>query len=377
MQFKEYFIRNFVLPKVITSNEPGRITSYSTSRYGPGRSMFRLCYGFEDLFVALQVASTKELGRVKSEELWYRIGKTFGMRHLSFSGKSKIPKMLIPDVLTFIFRGFQSSGFSVAERIEYDPAERSLVLTGPDNAICRKTGQGEVSAGVVSAIMSRLLAEDIEATKVSCSKRGKYCRIVSNRDIPVKHKVEDLERYLPKDGYQLNFRDMAYQGTYDSFEKLVEFKRIVFKGNRYFLSAYGLIYIEVGFFDIIYMIYDEYGLADVYDRTVRDSAARIVRELSKQTEDRRRYVCNLLSALGWGIPSISDTGKGHTVTILSPPYSGIGFHYLPQFMCGAVSALGGRKEVLERVRFDPISNSLRMITRFSRNPTQGRIADVK
>lgn len=347
--FKSYFFNRFLLPKVIIHNEPGRIISKTTQRYGRKSSRIRVMYAFEDNCVDLQLASSKKLGLKKSEEMWYKIGKSFVTRHLNFSGKKKIPKLFQEEIVRFILGAFHSSGLSLAQNIRFDKRKMEMELHGNNNSVCRKNGMGDIFAGIISGLSSFVFDKNIEADMLECCQSKKFCHVISKPIIKKKF-IPKLELIKVEPDYnKLNFKPTNQRAP--TFSDFVKFKKIEFKDEKYQFLDETLLYMEISFFDIIYYYFKEYGIEDLYEPTIKESAKNKVDIFSKKNTCTIKFVCDMLSAFGWGIVTIKKNNNKLKVHITNPPYTRFNYHFLPAFVAGAIESIEKRKLKIDSLKY--------------------------
>lgn len=335
--FKSYFFNRFLLPKVIIHNEPGRIISKTSQRYGRKSSQIRVMYAFEDNCVDLQTASIKKLGIKKSEEMWYKIGKSFVTRHLNFSGKKKIPKLFQEEIVRFILGAFHSSGLSLAQNIRFDRNKMEIELHGNNNSVCRKNGMGDIFAGIISGLSSFVFDRNIEADMLECCPKKKFCHVISKPIIKKKF-IPNLDLIKVEPDYsKLNFKLTNQRAP--TFSDFVKFKKIEFKDEKYQFLDETLLYMEISFFDIIYYYFKEYKIEGIYEQTIKNSARLKIDSYSKNNTINRKFVCDMLSAFGWGIVSIKKINGGNKIHITNPPYTRFGYNFLPAFIAGAIESI--------------------------------------
>lgn len=181
---KDYLFNKLFFPKVVKIDKPGIIYTISDRKFGNPGARKRIIWHFEDIVVNLILETVKELGKKKTQELWYKIGKDVGTRYLLLAKIKPLPLFILNHVIVYIFQSLKAGGFSLAEDIKYNSKKRSLVLRGNNNIICRKT-KICTAEGIISALFSFLNKENIEA-EAKCENCPNGCLVVANKNIKEK-----------------------------------------------------------------------------------------------------------------------------------------------------------------------------------------------
>ncbi len=115
---KRYLFDKLFFPKVAIIDRPGIIINKTISRFGKEGVKTRVIYNFEDIAVNLYLETVKKLGKKKTDNLWYKIGKESGIRYFLFAKNKKIPPVLL---LPIIEHTFNSAGFAFCRKYKIQP----------------------------------------------------------------------------------------------------------------------------------------------------------------------------------------------------------------------------------------------------------------
>lgn len=228
-----YFFEKLVFPKVYLIDSPGIIITKYSKHYGKDK-MQRSVFHFEDILAGVQIKTIKKFGKDKSNSLWYTIGKNTAFQYFSMSKTKKVPSILLPSILEYIFTVFRSVGATMAEKISFDKSNDSLVLFGSNNAFCRKSGEANLFAGAVSGFYSLLLGENIEAVP-QCSDCPNGCKIVAKKSICRTLSSSEEDFLISGRNNKFNFPKIEDKSGV-SFSDFVRFKKITMddSGKFYF-----------------------------------------------------------------------------------------------------------------------------------------------
>ncbi|NPE26664.1 hypothetical protein HNV12_01515 [Methanococcoides sp. SA1] len=324
---RKHILENLFFPKKVVIDRPGVIINQIARRYSKIRVRHRIIFFFEDIVARVQLKTLEEIGAEKTNELWYKIGKDFGVRYLLLANAKRPPVFLTDDVLNYMLAGFRSGGFSVAENIFHDEKNKSLILEGGNNLFCRKSGIGACSSGLISAIFSFLHGENIEGLMTDCS--PDYSKIVLNPKwnstyVP---NISDIEP--AKDYEKKNFSIASGSSKLASFREFVNFKKIKIDSfGKFNLMGKSVVPMECGFLGLMMRHYDDIGLGDFLRKLIIDFSREIAKDILNDIEtyaDKIKFVKNMFSALGWGILHIRKKEKCIFVDLLCPPVTRFNF----------------------------------------------------
>ncbi len=338
-------ISDLFLPKFGIIDRPGMIISRTSRRFGGQESQKRQIFYFEDTLANLQLETIKEIGKEKTAELWYRIGRDMGARYSLLSKARVVPKFLRPMVINFLVNMCSAAGLSI-KSIEYDNKNSSLILKSSDTLICRKSGIETFIPGVISSAMSILFGEKIEA-KTECNNCNENCKIIASPEIKEKY-TPNIEKLKPLENYnELNFpKEIRAQGKLYSFSDLINFKiaRIDSSG-RFYLNNSALIPVEVGLSGIISEHYLNINYKHLLERGLIGGAEKTAKDIlkSKATEDKLEELKGILCAFGWGIPYYKLSDEKITFNFVHPPITRFGFLYQALELNGFLNYIFGKK----------------------------------
>ncbi|MBW2974160.1 hypothetical protein KY366_00430 [Candidatus Woesearchaeota archaeon] len=363
----DYLLYKLFFPKTVTIDKPGIIYNFVDRKFGSKKSRKRIIWYFEDVIVSLQLETIKALGKEKSAELWYRIGKDSALRYVLLSSPKKAPSFLVPKILQYTFMVFRSAGMSFAENIEYESKNLSLTATGCNNVICRKSGDASVFAGLMSGIASSLVGKNLEAS-ADCISCPSSCKIRLNRSIRKKH-LPDLEDLRPSKRYEkVNFPgSMKIPPNHYSFSDLLRFKKIQVDRKQGKVSLYGLTIIptEIGLSGILISHYLKDNKA-LLEASIISSAEKIAGKISSGNSPKERLhaALKMLSALGWGFIHLKEEKKEVIADLLYPPINKHNSLYPVYLVNGFLNHYLGRRYAIEK-------------TYISENPARIRAVYIK
>lgn len=363
---KDYWISKLLFPKTFIIDKPGVIINCVARRYGGIRSRQRTVFFFEDILSNLQIKTIKELGERKTSELWYRIGKDIGIRYLLLSkAKKRPPSFLLPLAVDYIFSGFKSAGMSVAESIDYNPKRKLLVLEGKDNVLCRKTKQSSITVGVISAVLSFLLGENIEAES-QCQNCPSGCKIIASPLIKEKYIPEIKDLHPLKNYDSLNFpQPDNIKIKKDSFSDLLKFKKIWFsKSGKICFMNKTIVPNEPGTIELIAKSYARIGKHSLFERGVVNGAEQVAKDIldkTKRPEENIKIMENIFCAFGRGISFHKREGKSIILNFVYPPISKYGFLYFSLVLNGFLNYIFSKKFKITSIkkRINPLAVTLK------------------
>ena len=350
---RNYILNKLFFPKVAVIDKPGVIISKTSRKYGKKDSMKRIVFYFEDIISSLQLETIKELGKEKTSELWYKIGKAAGTRYLLLSKAKQPPSFLLPSIIEYIFSNLEANGMSVCNKIIFNSKNDSLILIGKNNIIWRKTKDGSLFSGLVSGILSFLLKRNIEA-EYDYSVYDKKCKIIADKKIK--------KKYIP------NFRDLSPLKEYNklncplkniktsnlpSFSDFIKFKRIkVIKKGRFYLDDQTIIPSEIGLLELIIKYYEDYKIKRLLEKEIIKSAEKIYEKISDNESNIKQNlesIRKIFCALGLGIPHYKINKNGIIFYILNAPICKYGFKYHSLVLNGFLNKIFKTKFKIKKV----------------------------
>lgn len=302
---RRYTLEKLFFPKVAVIDRPGIIINKTSSRFGNSRTQTRVIFHFEDIPVKLYLETVKKIGKEKSDLLWYKIGKDGMIRYILFLKKKNIPGYFISFVLRHIFDTFCSAGMTYCKSIKINNKKKSLITFGENCLICRKTKSGALVAGNISALLSFLYKENIEA-KALCCNCPNNCKILASPDIKQAYipNIEDLE---PEKNYSLiNFPVYKKYPGFLSFKDLFRFKKINIDSNGIFYFKNKVIFpSEVGLNGVIVDNYSKINELDLLKKAIIKTSEEICEEITKDEKtlkNKIKIIEAVISSFGWGLP---------------------------------------------------------------------------
>jgi len=321
---RKYLFDKLFFPKVAIIDRPGIIINKTVSKFGKEGVKTRVIYHFEDIPVNLYLETVKKLGKEKTDDLWYKIGKDIAVRYLLFAKIKKIPKALLPLVIEHMFNTINSTGFTFGEKVNYNLKGKSLITHGKDCVICRKTKSGYFPAGIASGVLSFLLRENIEA-EPHCNDCPKNCKIIASLKITKKY-IPNIEELKPlRDYNKLNFpQNYKTSSEFKSFTDLLKFKKIQIgkkKGVFYFQDNV-IIPSEVGLAKMNLKNYSEINELNLFKKIIIKTSEKIAENIlqnEKSIEEKIKAINIMLSAFGWGLPYHKRIGNKIIYKFKFPP----------------------------------------------------------
>jgi len=290
-------------PKVVQINKPGIIYTCQDRKFGSPVSKRRQVFFFEDIIVNLQLETIRQMGKKKTSDLYYKIGKESGIRCMLISRSKKAPNIMLPSILDYIFKGFLGGGMSFAYNLSYNKRETILSLKGRNNIICRKTGIPSEFAGLVSGIMSILIGKNIEA-EARCSRCPYGCCIVASKDIQTKYIPIYNKMKISKEYHNLNFPVIEKNNDFKhSFSHLIRFKKvdINMKNGKFCYKEKVIFPTEIGILGVITDNYIRNRKRQILEKGIIEGTEKLAGELFKEKGRKgMNNIVQILSSLGWG-----------------------------------------------------------------------------
>lgn len=347
----DYWVSKLLIPKVVIINEPGIIISKTSSRYSNKESSRRIIFYFEDILSGLQRKTIEKLGKNKSADLWYKIGKDTAIRYMLLSKIQKIPQFLLSSVINHMFAKFKGGGTSVAKKIHFDNKNKSLIMVGKENIYCRKSMEGNLFAGSVSGFLSYLTGKNIEA-ETKCYKCPLYCKIVANKKIPFKYKP-NIQELIPLEKYeQFNFiQNIKSIKKEISFSDLLKFKKIwIDNSEKFCFQNKTIVPIEIGAYGILVKKYLEINQEDFLRKTILKESENFACHFLKNKEKDKLYLIkNILCSLGWGILNYKKEKHKIIFNIINPPITKYNFIYESIVLNGFINEALNKKFKMENL----------------------------
>src|SRR3989339_1843298 len=103
MGLKNYLFGKLIFPKVFIIDQPGIIINKTIGRFGKEGVKTRVVYNFEYIAVNLYLETVKKIGKKKTDDLWYRIGKERGKKNFLFFFEKKKKKTVLAFIFFYIF----------------------------------------------------------------------------------------------------------------------------------------------------------------------------------------------------------------------------------------------------------------------------------
>ncbi len=352
-RIRDYWVKKLLFPKNVLIDEPGVIVNCVMRKYGGARSKQRMVFFFEDIIVGLQKETEITLGYDDACKMWYEIGKEVGTRYLLLSHIEKMPHFLFGAVLEHIFSGFCGGGQSFAEKFIFDIKNLEFFFEGSNSILCRKTANGNFSAGVISGVISFIVGKNIEAT-TSCICPN-ACRISASPNNEERY-ILNKSNLLPDFNYsKFNFfTNVLSNKSIYSFKDMIRFNKIRLIQDKWVIEKSFLVPGEVGMIGIINDAFVRRGIGKVFDSTVIKEAEALAKKiLMKQDIDFNfKKITTLFSVLGMGIIQYFRSGDKLEISIKFPPYSKYGFNYIIFLLNGFINIAMNKKMRLSNKKFD-------------------------
>ena len=351
---RNYFFEKLVFPKRAIIDKPGVLINQSSRRYGGVSSQHRTLYIFEDIIAGLQSDTVKEIGLEATRELWYKIGKDVGAQYLLLGGANKIPKTLMKSVLEYMFSRFRDNGCSVANDIIYNEKENSLLLKGEGNIICGKSKLGDFFSGVVAGVMSSLFNKNYEAS-LNCTNCPNGCSIMSREKSVKDYSVDINDLETAKEIIKLSLFEGVTIGNAYSFRDLLKFGKIKVNSEGFYLfDTKGVFAAPVQMLGLVANHYKKIGKEVFFTNCLSENSLRFSEDLFSgyfSKKDRLKFIKNLLSAFGWGVPFFREKEGKILVNFLHPPVSKYGITYQAAVLSGYLGYIYSKKFEIESIDF--------------------------
>jgi hypothetical protein len=343
-------------------DRPGIIYNVISKRYGRGNSKKRIVFHFEDIIANLQLETIKELGKEKTEELWYKIGKDVGTRYMLLSKAKKPPSFLMPTIIDYMFSSLRGGGLSSAKKVFFNNKSKSLVLTGKNNNHCRKSKEHSLFTGGISAILSCLLGTNVEA-EAKCGKCPDNCKILVNKEIPFRYKP-NIKSLKPSKNYNaLNFPKIDPTKEAHSFKDLIKFGKIQLdKDGKFHLKGKTILPNEVGAYGIVIKRYIDINKEAFIKKVIIKEAEKLLSEMlrkEKTEKDKINFIKTILCAFGLGIPHYMKKNNKILFNFNYVPLSKYGFLYHTLVLNGYLNSIFKKRFKIEKTE---IKNTLPSIS---------------
>ena len=366
---KYSIFEKFFSPKSYVINKPGVIINKLSRRYSSKSIRKRIVYYFEDIITNLQIETINKIGEKETRELWYKIGKDSGFRYVSASETKAINPNVLPMVIKNIFFNLKSAGMSSYENINFDHKNKILKLSGEDNIVSRKTGISETFHGIASGILSGLTRNNIECSE-SDDGKSIICKIQQSKNDPPRY-ILDTKKLKPIKNYnKLNFNNKVEIGKEkSSYSDLIKFKKINFdkSGKIYFLENC-ISPAAPEFLGIIIKQYLDINKKDILENGISNGSRKLAKQIlldKKEIKDKIKSFESLLSALGYGIPSIKKEKLEIKVSLANYPIDKNHELYYAYFIKGFLENIYDKKLKVIKLEENIKSNPMKMIIIYS------------
>ncbi|MBS3087394.1 hypothetical protein J4226_02255 [Candidatus Pacearchaeota archaeon] len=343
--FKKFILRELIFPKTLIVDYPGVIINNTIRRFGKGNVRTRTSYYFEDIYSNLYLDSLREMGKEEADLLWYKIGKDSSLRYLLFLGDNKFSDNIVGLVLEHCLNTIRSTGFSFSGSFSYDSKKKFLKISGGKNVICRKTGSGSLVAGIVAGIMTYFQRENFEA-EAFCGDCSNFCIVKSCPEIEMKY-FPNIEELRPMKNYaSLNFSFVNSSKNFNSFGDLVKFNKIYINNDesKIFFLGKAVLTSEIGLGELFLKNYIQIGKLDLFERSVIKSSEVLFKDLTENEdlEYKLKFVSNLISGFGWGIPHFKKRGNVVILFIVNPLRTRYGVSHIKYIINGFLNQMYGK-----------------------------------
>ena len=292
--------------------------------------------------------TVKKIGKKKTDDLWYRIGKESGTRYSLFVGKRKIPSSVLPLIIQHVFNTLASVGMTFAKDVKYSNFDNSFFASGENCVVCNKTQSGFFMAGLVSGILSMILDKDIGA-KPCCTNCPNGCKIIASPNIKDECKM-NLDELRPSLDYsKLNFPLMNHRlsDEFKSFSDLLKFKQITVdeRGCMNFKNQV-LVPTEIGLTQLSFRNYSKIGLENFYKKSlirISENLAQSFFNGSNSPLEKIKSLKIILSAFGWGLLFYKRDKNKVIFKFQNPPISKFGSLYRALILNGFINIIFNKK----------------------------------
>jgi len=350
-------------PKKVLIDRPGIIVNKIMQKYSGLNSQHRAVFFFEEIMSGLQNESIKKLGRDKAKALWYKTGKDVAARYLVLGNAKKMPSFLQKITIEYVLSGFRAAGQTFALKTNFNSSDKSFVVTGNNNLVCRKTNLGDFSSGLVSGIVSFFTGENIEAETIcNCPN----CKIIANKKIQKKY-ILNIDFVRPDKYYfSLNFpKFISNSSGSGSFKDFIKFRKIVVDiDSKFTYKGHALALGEIGLFHIIARNYIDALSKKSFDDVVLKASINIAKDMFAKKineSDKIDEIFKMLSAVGYGNFFFRKNLK--KITVINkwvPYYDGI-FYYQQLMLCGFLNAATNHKWSILEVSFEKKESTLKIV----------------
>lgn len=353
---RDYTLNKLIFPRILVIDKPGVIINSASAFYGLKQSRKRIAYFFEDDFVALDAATVDLIGKEKTSELNYKIGKHFVSRHLKPSGK-EVPSFLRQSFVKKACESFQSAGVSILGNVSFE-GKNSFVASGKDNVISRKTGDPSLFSGVVGGLLSHFYGFNIEADVLDSE------TIISNFD--------GVERFTPildeKDFLSGGLGSLKEQNSFErylSFKDLIKFGEVEYREGKHHFAGSLIVPMEVSIPEVYVKYYRDEGLLDLMrDALVKSSfdRSKVLFE-SGNVSEKLKKVRNILSGLGWGKLFIDKKGKDLVCNVFAVPVIFGDYSFQAFVLNGYLNYIFGKNHEIASLRMSADFSSAEIVYR--------------
>ena len=350
---KNFFFNKVLFPRKFIINRPGLIINRVSSWYGGTKSRHRAVYYFEDIIAGLQIDTLNEIGKEKTSKLWYKIGKDLGTQYvLLASPKKKIPKILLPSVLEYIFSRFKSGGCTGANQIAYDINKETLFVTGYDNVICRKSNLGDFFAGAASGLLSFILGKNCGAI-LNCSNCPKEC--IMHISPKIKDDYAPVISLFEKSGEydSINFPENDSFGGC-SFQDLIRFEKArISENGKHFFKEKVIIPSPIHLFGLVSYNYQLMGYESILKKSIIKNSKILIKDISIKdgaVKDNLSFICQFLSAFGLGSLKYFIKDNGMTFDFIHAPINKYGFLYQALVLEGFLEYIYKKEFKIEKIQ---------------------------
>jgi hypothetical protein len=299
---KKYNFKKLYFSQFVIINNPGIIISKSFNFVNNLGRKIRVVYTFEKIYVDLYFNTLQKIGKEKTDELWYRVGKDISIRYLLMNKKffslSKFEK-----IIKHFQEIFRWGGLDFLENLNYDLNKKYFEFSCNNNLFCKKIGNFSFMEGFASGLISFILRENLEAESFYNKKTGFY-KIIICSSFKKKHapNFSFLKIYSK---YNLNFLEIdKFKSSLSSFSDFLRFNLIKLdSGNKFLFKGETIIFSEIGFPEIFAMEYKQMGYKKIFENSVKKSCEELcdfyLLKL-KSSEEKTKLFRNLMSAFGFG-----------------------------------------------------------------------------
>ena len=350
-EFERYFFENFIhldgkksMPGVIFANH---FDSFFTKR-----SKARIVFFFEDIISNLFLETVNRFGEKRAEEVWYKIGKDFGIRYFLFSNR-RFSKCGKERNLESVFDYFRASGFGFLEEIIPGSSVDSFRVRGRESVFFDRINNGSFFAGILAGLLSGYYNENLEAS-FNIDDFGIVLIIASRR---FKKRYSPISDFLvPHFNYnKINSfvkKNESSNRKIGTFLDFLRFKKIRKDENfnKWSFFDNGVFPVEVGFLGIVTKRYLDEGMSDVFRSVYIESSREIFNKMLESkplVKNRASFVVNVLSGLGWGVPYFIHRKNEVVVRFLNPPFSKYGVLGRAFVLNGIVNSVFGTSYFLK------------------------------